>query len=205
MPKQLRDGFYLPDTDTRHTSLSQFEIAHIRSVLPRCAQCRTAIDIGAHVGSWAIVLSYGFDTVHAFEPEEENYRCLELNTEKMPNIVRYKKALGDKFLQGKLKIGVEGNSGTWYLMPGEDVEVLALDDYEFRGVDLLKIDVEGFEYFVIQGAKKTIERERPVIVIEVTNNLYRYDLWMEDLREEIELLGYRLDEKLNNNWVFVPQ
>jgi uncharacterized protein YndB with AHSA1/START domain len=42
-----------------------------------------------------------------------------------------------------------------------------LDEYQFTDVSLLKVDVEGHELEVLQGASRTIDRERPVILVEV--------------------------------------
>jgi len=47
------------------------------------------------------------------------------------------------------------------------VSLRRLDDYEFRDVSFIKIDVEGHEQRVIRGATETLERERPVILVEI--------------------------------------
>jgi hypothetical protein len=47
-----------------------------------------------------------------------------------------------------------------------DTKITRLDSLEFPVVDYIKIDCEGFEYRVLQGAEQTIRRCRPVVVIE---------------------------------------
>lgn len=42
-----------------------------------------------------------------------------------------------------------------------------LDDYEFKSVGLIKIDVEGHERSVLEGARATLERERPTVLVEI--------------------------------------
>jgi hypothetical protein len=58
------------------------------------------------------------------------------------------------------------------------VDVIAIDDLKLDRLDLLKIDVEGMELEVLTGAKNTIDRNRPVMIIEVVkssrNNITSY-------------------------------
>jgi len=48
-----------------------------------------------------------------------------------------------------------------------DIDLKRLDDYSFKNVGFIKIDVEGHEESVIRGAMATIEREKPVLLIEI--------------------------------------
>jgi hypothetical protein len=55
--------------------------------------------------------------------------------------------------------------GIW-LGGAQTVEVVTIDGLGLRQVDFLKIDVEGWEHEVVQGAEQTIRSHRPVVVIE---------------------------------------
>ena len=46
------------------------------------------------------------------------------------------------------------------------VELKKLDDYEFTDIDFIKIDVEGYENQVVLGAKETLLRNKPIIIVE---------------------------------------
>ena len=69
-----------------------------------------------------------------------------------------------------------------------NVRKLAIDEYELPRVDLLKIDVEGMEMEALQGAARTIERSRPVMLIE------KIKADAGHLRQWLELRGYTIIE-----------
>ena len=46
------------------------------------------------------------------------------------------------------------------------VELKKLDEYEFKNIDFVKIDVEGFENQVVLGAEDTLKRNKPIIIVE---------------------------------------
>ncbi len=55
-----------------------------------------------------------------------------------------------------------------------------LDSFDLTNVDFIKIDTEGYEYFVLKGAEKTIKRDHPVIVVEQKESTKdRYGLQFE--------------------------
>jgi hypothetical protein len=57
----------------------------------------------------------------------------------------------------------------------EKVETRTLDSFNFKDVSLIKIDVEGSEYDVIEGAQDTIKNERPIILCEHHRDLCSVD------------------------------
>lgn len=134
---------------------------------------RVAIDIGSNVGFFSMWYVQVFDKVHAFEPIEEYRACFKKNLEPHQNYVLHEVALGETELEWPM-IGTEGHSGNTYLDPDyegdEDdidlIEVVPLDSYQFEEVDLIKIDCEGYEQHVVEGARQTILRNRPVIMVE---------------------------------------
>ena len=80
----------------------------------------------------------------------------------------YPVALG--VTRGELRMTVErGNSGHTHVAADGDgvaAEVQTLDSYELHDVGFVKIDCEGYERFVLEGAEETILREKPAIVVE---------------------------------------
>lgn len=149
-----------------------------------------AIDVGANIGTctmgWANHMNQ-WGTVTGFEPQERVYYALAggvaLNNARNAHVINA--AVTDK--SGTMKIptmnhDARGQFGGLSLMPdvpvapGQpisfkeqdmvDVRAVALNDFMKGRVDLLKIDVEGMEPYVLEGALEMIEREKPVIIAE---------------------------------------
>jgi FkbM family methyltransferase len=173
-------------------------------VVPR--QFRTAIDVGANIGLWSRKLAKKFAVVHAFEPLGTARECFVLNVE-APNVHLHEEALGDRSGTTEIfsstitsfKTHVNGSSG--------GVELRTLDSFGFTEVDFIKIDCEGFDYFVLHGARKTIERERPIIIFESKPqvSLKRYRVQQEAPHRLVESLGYLVRSEPRGNVICYPQ
>jgi FkbM family methyltransferase len=72
--------------------------------------------------------------------------------------------------------GKEGNSILY-----ETVAVTTIDSHNFSDVDIIKIDVEGFELFVLQGAENTIREYKPVLQVEIADNAKRFNYHVNDI------------------------
>lgn len=142
---------------------------------------RAVVDIGAHIGISVKHWAKEFETVYAFEPLKEHFDCLFKNTEYIENIRRYNYGLSN--FEGTTRGAYRSlkNSGSFqiidsgYIQPRNenkvrnfvDIEIKKLDSFDFEKIDLIKIDVEGWEYEVVQGAIETIKKHRPVLMIEI--------------------------------------
>lgn len=126
---------------------------------------RTAIDVGAHVGFWSRDLAHEFERVVAIEPVSEHLECFRKNIIE-PNVEIVQAAVGEMMGTCDLKFYQE-NSGKTHRIEGDSYPLITIDSLNLENVDYIKIDVEGFEKQVLIGAKDTIERCRPRIVIEI--------------------------------------
>jgi FkbM family methyltransferase len=139
---------------------------------------RTFVDVGSHIGFYTMGLAPGFDKVVAFEPSRFQYGWLTRNRalNDYAHVLCEHVALGDKRGEATLNVlSYEGGlnslspevAAAYNIIDHYTVPVEMLDDRGMGDVDLLKIDVEGFEIPVLRGARKTIDASRPVILIEV--------------------------------------
>lgn len=137
-------------------------------------------DIGANVGAFAVKLANNTEdnTIYAFEPNPYVYKHFVKNLDNnkpasnsiIPNMLgvgHKKESLG--FIWEKANSG----GGKFTKEKKQDkLEIISLDHYvkehKISNIDFVKIDVEGFEPFVVEGAVETIQNELPVVYIEVS-------------------------------------
>lgn len=142
-----------------------------------------ALDIGAHVGLWSMILARHFKTVHAFEPLPIHIDCFIKNTKFLHNVTLHKIALGNADgIVGML--AAEDNSGNTRVAPNTIFSSAAAihrldhiaESLKIVKVDYIKIDVEGYELQVVRGAEKLIKDSKPVMVVEQkSGNAERYE------------------------------
>jgi len=165
------------------------------------------IDVGANIGFLSLQFAHSCSKgmVFSFEPDSQNFRNLKKNIElnQVDNIRIYKNALGAKAETVTLYKLFENNPGAnriLFTKPGtphqeESIDVLVLDqivdDFNISRVNVIKIDVEGFEIFVLQGAMNMIAKCRPVLFVELAEvNLRQHGYTSVSLVEFIEQLEY---------------
>jgi FkbM family methyltransferase len=174
------------------------------------------MDIGANIGfhtlNFARLCNEGH--VFAFEPDRISFQMLATNIQQnhFKNVSTFSIALGAH--QGKLpfyKMYVNNPGANRILNQppsshfGEEwVDVNTCDQLaeqlHFSKLDLIKIDVEGFELFVLEGASKVIEKYKPILFIELAEaNLREHDLTPSALVEHIERLGYTIKDAKTMN------
>ncbi len=142
---------------------------------------RTAIDVGANIGIYTVYLAKLYNTVYSFEPIP--FFANELTASKFRNVYVYNVGLAQQ--NSKLELNIPYNNITveplyaWSSFDAEYIErsffkresiivdCRTLDSYHFNDVDFIKIDVEGYELNVLAGGKKTIEKYKPVLLIEI--------------------------------------
>lgn len=139
----------------------------------------TAVDVGANIGNHSVFLAGLFSNVLAFEPNPQVFALLQLNTlgrqiiplnYGLSNIASNRILSIDRENLGASRItgdDVDSDSNSLNTL---GIEVCRLDDVAeidaSKTISLIKIDVEGHELAVLEGAVRIIERERPVIVFE---------------------------------------
>ena len=90
-----------------------------------------------------------------------------------------------------------------WIEPGEGIVVKRLDWFNLEP-DFIKIDTEGFEYFIIQGGEHTIRTHRPVMIVEQKPGKgSHFGLGDRDAIDLLESWGYRVAEHKSGDYVCV--
>lgn len=133
-------------------------------------------DIGANTGYYGILAATKFNaTVHSFEPIPEHVACIKESARingVQDKITTHMMALGNKKDDMELTLAGSGSTLTKDFlgkssMPTLKVRVEPLDAHSLPAPHFLKIDVEGYEWEVLQGASATIIKHRPICFIEI--------------------------------------
>jgi FkbM family methyltransferase len=131
------------------------------------------VDAGANIGIYSQFLSHYVGrtgVVHSFEPSPENFERLQFATRKLENVRLLRVAVGESSGRSKLylsdKLNVDHRT---YITEGDSrdtvpIDIVALDDYFKPGqrVDLIKMDIQGYELHALRGAERVLQ-ENPDI------------------------------------------
>lgn len=136
------------------------------------------IDVGTNIGNHTIYFlkECNASKVYCFEPAKEPRRILGRNVEinKLTNrVLIFDKAVGRNHGHAKIDYYDIQNIGGTTLGKDEngDIEVVALDEFNFDEIKLVKIDVEGFEMEVLSGMIELVSMNRPYIIVELRDSL----------------------------------
>lgn len=165
------------------------------------------LDIGANIGTWSIELAQKCKSghVYSFEPQKTTFMqlCGNIFVNRIENITPFQVALGNSEQHGMVfDMDIHStNNGASYIhddnqtkkdnkvKTSERVEMVALDYYEFKNVRLIKMDVEGFEVRVLEGAINTIMDSYPIVFFEA---LTRFPVHRKYLFNIFHILGYTI-------------
>jgi FkbM family methyltransferase len=132
-----------------------------KTALKYVKRWRNCIDIGSNVGMWTRELAQKFEQVYCFEPNPNFIECFNKNITEN-NVELFEFGLSNK----EHTASQEFNSTQITSIPG-DVQCRTLDSFNLNDIDFIKIDVDGFEVEVLEGAVNTITRNNPVINVEM--------------------------------------
>jgi len=164
------------------------------------------IDVGAFVGTFSIPLLEEGHNSFMFESCNDFYQILKENTSKYSKASCINKAAGNK----NTRVGVSLqniNFGGTHIKYGDDVDMITLDSFftDINRVDFIKIDVESYEYYVLQGAIEIIKKFKPVVLWENLTPTFKDNSLDETLGKNgncfsfLKDLGYNNHEDLSNN------
>ena len=175
-------------------ALGKYEEYETLLMLSQVNNNSVVVDVGANIGYYTLLLAQKCKKVYAIEPEKECFEILRKNIvdNKLKNVVLINLAASDK--RGKKELFVDKNNlGNNRLVNDKRktindkclrVNTLRLGDILIneQKIDLIKIDTQGWEPAVIDGAKKIIGRDRPTLFLEYSPSEYKDNGMIEYLK-----------------------
>jgi len=164
------------------------------------------LDIGANVGSFSLLPKVNNNiSVYSFEPNPEIFAILNKNIELnniKDNVKTFQTALSDKKGDATLRIPLLKKESGFASM-GESIpcgnysetkiivdtlDNLA-DEFGIKSADLIKIDTEGHEFFILKGGERFIRRNMPDILLEYSKT-YQFRYRPEEINNMLSGWGY---------------
>lgn len=186
-------SIYLPNVDIDYiqkkisTELQPYELEMLQDIQANVSAGDLVLDVGANIGNHTLYLAAIAECkVTSFEPNvsliEALRRSVEIN-QLGERVTLMPFGVGHAAGQGHFAAIMEENLGGQSIDIGEgDIRIVALDELEFpERVRLIKIDVEGMELPVLEGAVGLIDKDRPLIYVECINadHYKTISTWME--------------------------
>ena len=183
----------------------------------------TFYDIGANVGAYTILagLHVGCRTI-SFEPHPKTFSYLQKNVSlglRTDKITLLNLGLGSK--EGRIKFTSDLDTVNHVAVNDSenviDVQISVLDELTLPPPSVIKIDVEGFEWEVLKGAKLTLENDKlQVIIIELNGSGSRYGFVDDEIDNLLKKYGFKpftynpfnrelisLDKYTNHNTIYL--
>lgn len=158
---------------------------------------KAAVDVGAHKGVWSYQLSKVCAEVYAFEPNPKLYPVLEQNIKGRANprniaLSNFTGMAELRIPRGRKGFSNQGGSLSEVKVSAnyKSVEVGAekLDNLGIQNIGFMKVDVEGHELAVLEGARETLARDKPVMIVEMEEAHAKRPI--EELTSAVEAYGY---------------
>ena len=154
------------------------------------------VQAGGNQGLYPRLFADHFNRVYTFEPDHLNFICL-VNNCQVDNVMKIQAALGEKAGGICMSRNTMKNTGMHTVIPDSKyhIPLLTLDSLNLDACDLIQLDIEGYEIHAVRGAKKTIEKYKPVIACERGS---------QDVTEFLKKLGYAPVDQSVADTIYAP-
>jgi FkbM family methyltransferase len=195
------------------------------------------LNVGSHIGSICLPISLHINNVTAIEAYPETYKhlCENIQLNNISNINTINIAVGnseediyfmscDKICPIENTNRIINNSGGMHVFTENDIQnnicsgnlsdkkiqnkMNKLDNLGIDNFDIMLVDIEGYEYDFLLGAKGKLIKYKPIIIIEIWNDNKRKKENMNTTQNEIikyiEFLDYTLINQIGDDFIFIP-
>ncbi|MCX6732976.1 MAG: FkbM family methyltransferase [Candidatus Roizmanbacteria bacterium] len=147
--------------------------------LTKMKNIKTVVDVGANVGYFSLMIKnfYPKANIFCFEPIPKTYSCLYNNFINDKSVKTFNSAVGSEVGNKRMSFSESSNALSQITKGGEvKVTTTTLDtlikEQKISSIDILKIDTEGYESHVLEGAKKTLALTKYLLIeVSLTKNI----------------------------------
>ena len=162
---------------------------------------RVVVQAGGNCGFYVKKYAELFEIVYTFEPEPVNFYCLNLNVT-TPNVLKFQACLGSEHQTVGLD-NIMDDVGATHVSGVGSVPTFLIDDLNLTACDLIHLDIEGYELKAFNGARKTIEKFKPVICFEFHDAwAARYSYGLNELEDFLKWYGYQFIGTAHNDRIY---
>lgn len=149
------DSFHWRKDDTDLTTYKAFEkeTELLNIAKKHLTFNKVMVQAGGNCGKQLIKFAEYFDTVYTFEPDPVNFHCL-VNNLPYDNVIKFQCCLGNDHNMVSLTAFADSIGGFYVNDDPGRIPTIKIDDLNLPACDFLQIDVEGYEFNALQGAKK---------------------------------------------------
>ena len=209
---KLIKGWWLPDTDTHFEHYIKdggYQTVHRNTILNHIVMnkhtLKNCVDVGSHVGFWSKDFTELFNHTYAFDPIPQVRECYVKNITN-PNYTLYPYGLGKEEKTIKVSYYPEETGNTHANEQGNlEINVRTLDSFDLNFIDYIKIDAEGYEIEVVEGAKNLIEKCKPFIHIEAKKKvMVKQNITMNAIEELFKRINYKQVLSVKSELLYAP-
>lgn len=165
------------DTGAWDGPKQDWENHHKSNIIKYCSKFDVVLQAGGNCGMYPKLYSQMFKTVYTFEPDAMNFYCLTQNCQEH-NIIKFQAALSNDHSMINMVHHHADNVGMHTVEKTEysAIPSFTIDDLQFKTLDLIHLDIECFEEYALEGAIYTIEKHRPMLMLEngLTSNIEKF-------------------------------
>ena len=209
---KLIKGWWLPDTDKHFEHYIKdggYQTVHRNTILNHIILNKhileNCIDVGSHVGFWSKDFTELFEYTYAFDPIPQVRECYVKNITNS-NYTLYPYGLGKEEKTIKVSYYPEETGNTHANEQGNlEINVKTLDSFDLNFIDYIKIDAEGYEIEVVEGAKNLIEKCKPFIHIEAKKKvMIKQNITMNAIEELFKRINYKQVLSVKSELLYAP-
>ncbi len=210
---ELRENLWWPRGETSCYEWTKKELDLPEHLMQHVKNKQVIVQAGGNMGWFTQIYAQHFERVYVFEPDNINFLCLTLNNPER-HVMKYQACLGNERNLVTVTFR-EHDRGKNHIAGDRDLEkitkkgkredkipTLLIDDLNLDACSYIHLDIEGFEWFALEGAKQTIEKFQPIIAIEDAGHGVRYEKPFEEIKKLLSQYNYKIIDRYRHEVVF---